>query len=184
MPHLSGTIAQLDGDAARKRVAVRTCCINARIPRRIMELFEDATWRPTEGYERLKEAVVSGSRMVVLWGNPGVGKSVAGAREIARVGTGFFADAAELADELMVSEWRRDRSQFCGCLVLDDAGREADFKRTKTLLRKRYDSSLLTIITTNWTPEQILGIYGRHIDERIREKGCYLEFKERMRETG
>lgn len=105
-------------------------------------------------------------------------------------GGGYMVPMATLIDNLytMREQNREEAARYekrlrtTPLLVIDDLGAEnnrQDWIRSKidSIISERYDKMLSTVITTNYTAQELGDTYGGRILDRVRSNAFYLEFK-------
>lgn len=127
---------------------------------------------------------ISQGRGLVLHGSGGVGKTLLATLILKRVlslgYTGQFFLFSAFLDAFAAGwkseeerEWFMQRAMNTQILVLDDVGKESNHRNAVAtdamdlVMQARINSGLITIITTNLTPEQIESGYGGHILSRL-----------------
>lgn len=167
----------------------------AGVPARVAAALGPATFRETEPVQAARAWRSTSAGLLVLSGTVGCGKSVAAAWLLDRnertdqlqlVGldpvsqtkrlTGAWVAAAALveASDFAPEFWRPLRSVHL--LVIDEAGAERLDAKGRALgnftelLRRRYDASLRTVITTNLPPAQWLRVYAEGDGGRLRDR--------------
>lgn len=135
--------------------------------------------QPTHATTLIDSFIASDMRVQVLSGGVGVGKSVAAAYAIRRVGMGRWVSAREFsrlghdaAEKIL--PYRRTK-----LLVLDDLGLEHDdaggwaVGNIQALIVERFDDAKLTVMTTNLDAETFKKRYGERVVDRIRGGGRF-----------
>lgn len=166
------------------------------IPPRIAEMLQAGTTDNTPAVKGLASCLRDGSHTVVMWGGTGRGKSVAAARYVMapyEYGPGtldrgpLFCTTRDYLRALRNNGpvldwlWTPDRVELSDRLALDDAGSElADAKgwgpgEIAAMLNSRHERRLVTVITTNMTPEDFRDRYGDRLMSRLQDGGVWLE---------
>jgi len=140
------------------------------------------------------------SGILMLVGDPGVGKSIAAARYVLsedtrRRGVAWVQAGSLGMDDFAEANRRLRRLIRVPCLVLDELGGQGStgrvaVERLGNLITERHGAGRPTVITTNKDKEQIAAIYDAvepqkgerasdrsRIMDRVREGGCYLVCK-------
>lgn len=140
------------------------------------------------------------SGILMLVGDPGMGKSIAAARYVLsentmRRGVAWVQAGSLGMDDFAEANRRLRRLTRVPCLVLDELGGQGStsrvaVERIANLITDRHGASRPTVITTNKDQEQIAAIYDAveaqkgekasdrsRIMDRVREGGCYLVCK-------
>lgn len=174
----------------------RSYVLRSRIPSRITDLWWSGSWRSTDASRRAVAMIRSGVKLVVLYGQPGTGKSCAAAEVLLTPcaigpdgGAVFVGLWIAAADHCERCGRREDADLVDDCraasyLVVDDAGEEPsrDAWRIARLITDRYDSShKRTVVTTNLTGDQFRDRYGARVYSRLKEIGGAIQCKEVVR---
>jgi DNA replication protein DnaC len=127
---------------------------------------------------------------LVLCGKNGTGKSFAAARVVYeylegrvtdRLDRGTWATAERAGDsvtwlsakEIIDDADARERARGSYLLVMDDLGREDETKTARAVLcsviSRRYDAKLATVITTELSMTDVRKRYGRYLTDRLAE---------------
>jgi DNA replication protein DnaC len=123
-------------------------------------------------------------RFIVLLGEPGRGKTVAGAWALAEYG-GYYVSAPELR-RLSTSKMWQDQDRFeslkrAKLVVLDDIGAEivdgSNEEAVFDLVNARQVDRAVTIITGNLTRAQMVERYGKRVVDRIVHQGIIVELR-------
>lgn len=157
-------------------------------------LAKDVTQRPLFATQCLDFVMRPNRKTVtVLSGNPGCGKSLAGAALLSKIGDGWFVSAAELASidrKKTADREAYSRALVAPCLVIDDLGteiiRDEWLSTLDLLVDKRVGHGRATVITTNLAAQVneddarggVRGFrtaYGPRIWSRLQGAGDYLE---------
>lgn len=135
--------------------------------------------QPTHSTALIDSFLASDMRLQVLSGGVGVGKSVAAAYAIRRVGMGRWVSAREfsrLGNDAGEKTLPYRRTKL---LVLDDLGLEHDdgkgwaIGNIQALLVERHDDGRRTVITTNLDAAAFKQRYGERVADRIRGSGRF-----------
>jgi hypothetical protein len=163
--------------------------VEAVVRRVIRDGVDDPTWEYPDPIPQAMRAVTEGpTRLVVLLGPPGEGKSVAAgfalthALELGR--QGLWRTGVQLAKELR--SWDkadvrvRHRAEQVDILVVDDLGLESARNPSVApalagLLLSRFEANRATIVTSNIrSPQELKQRYGAQVYDRLRTKGGLL----------
>lgn len=165
------------------------------IPPRIARMLHDGTTTNTSPVKALAAALRDGARTIVLWGNTGVGKSVAAARFVMAeyayrsgidcgplfASTRHYLRALRNNGPVLKWLWHPDRVELSDRLALDEAGLELDDAKgwgpgeIGSLLCARHESELITVVTTNMKPDEFHRRYGDRVVARLQDGGVWLE---------
>jgi hypothetical protein len=180
--------APVEDGAARAR-RMEAIGVPARIAR-VLESFRD-----TEAVDLVRAWLATPSCLLVLSGTVGSGKSVAAAWALANnirrtmlklIGLDPVESVERLSGRWVSAADLVEASDFDGdfwgplrrahLLVIDEAGPERLDAKGRALgnfsglLRRRYDDSRRTIVTTNLRPAEWLRIYGEGDGGRLRDR--------------
>lgn len=183
-----------ESDAADQRERDRKhreWCLESGIPARIVDMVCANSLRDNQATRELAKALKrplphgARSRIVLLGGGIGTGKTVAAGWRLAETGYGRFVKATYYAaiDLSNDGQSKRDAIKATRFLVVDDLGQEPPQLgwRMADLLDTRYDGSGTTIITSNLSDDEIGKRYGAQLIERINERGGYVACAEKVR---
>lgn len=169
----------------------REWCLEAGIPARIVDMVCASSLRDNQATRELAKALRrqlpagARSRMVLLGGGIGTGKTVAAGWRLAETGYGRFVKATAYAAIALSDDGqsKRDAIKSERFLVVDDLGQEPPQIgwRMADLLDARYDGNGTTIITSNLNDTEIGKRYGAQLVDRINERGGYVNCTEKVR---
>lgn len=126
-----------------------------------------------------KPALKGDETFLILAGPVGVGKSLAAAWLLAKLG-GKWIRAADLV-RIKGDEDPTEAAAVGSPVVIDDLGQEhvgaSDYALSTIdrVLSARYDANQITIITTNLNRADFRRRYSARLDDRINECGAYVE---------
>lgn len=185
---------QLERLRGGKRVSERAReLVNAGVPAKDARAIADGALDETDALKAAHSASEDGSRILVLAGPPGVGKTTAAAWLASQgVRSGklwvekrgeeiLFLTALGLARTSVYDDDAMRPIERTPLLVIDDVGAEyADAKGMfATILdgvvNERYAANRRTVITTNLNASSFKERYGERIADRIRECGRFVE---------
>lgn len=188
---------RVQAEKANNREAAGMRLFDAGIPSEVESVvrqvirdgIDDPSWEYPDPIPQAMRAVTQGpTRLVVLLGPPGEGKSVAAgfalthALEMGR--QGLWRTGVQLAKELR--SWDksdvkiRHRAEGVDILVVDDLGLESARNASVApalagLLLSRFEAGRSTIVTSNIRgPEELRQRYGAQIFDRLRTRGGLL----------
>lgn len=142
---------------------------------------------PTEALREVREWMPTRSWILLLSGAAGIGKTLAAAYAVGRLG-GLFLDATEIARLDSARTWDKRRvgdllveAETAPLLVLDDAGAEHNgeggyaVNRVRELLAVVYRAGRRAIVTSNLSVGAFCDRYDERLRDRIADGGVPVE---------